>query len=807
MDTLWKDVRYSLRMLRRTPGVAVAAVIALALGIGANSALFSVVDGVLLRPLPYKDSHELYVIRGAFPEHGNVPVSVLELKDLNAMLHTVTSVGAFAQGDVNLTGGGLPPDRIPTGLASPELFPTLGATPILGRNFTADEEKRGADHVAILDYGFWQKRFAGDATVIGNEVMLDNEPYKIIGVLPAGFQIDQHCDLWVPLSQSTPMYDLRGAHWLKAIARVKPGTTAPQLAADLDAFTKRLSELYPKQYSRWTFSSRPYLDEVVGDVRAALFVLLGAVAFVLLIASANVANLMLARAAARNREMAIRTALGASRGRLIRQLLTESLLLAFIGGTLGLLLAVWGVDAMVALAPDALPRAQEITLDARVLAFTIGVSLVSGVVFGLMPALTGSRPDLHESLKDGTRGTSSSRGRLRKTLVVSEVALSLVLLVGAGLMLRSFLTLRSVDPGLHPEHVLTLRVSLPSPTGTPDAAERMRWVAWFDRALERLRGLPGVVEVGATTLLPFDGDTQDTSFDIEGYTPPPGSSPDNEIRSVEAGYFEAMGIPLVSGRLIGRGDTAEAPPIVVINQAMAKKYWPHENALGKRLKLHSSFAPQKDFSTVVGVVGDVRGYGLDQAPRAEMYFPYPQLRYPAALAVVLKTAGDPAALVPSVRAAIAEVDRQQPIFNVTPMTELIATSMAQRRFSLVLMLIFGATALLLAAVGIYGVMSYTVAQRTQEIGIRVALGASPSSVLGMVVRDGMRLVLIGLALGLAGAFATSRLVASLLYGVTATDLVTYGAIALVLALVALLATVIPARRATRVDPMLALRAD
>jgi putative ABC transport system permease protein len=811
MDALWKDVRFALRMLRRTPGVAAAAVVALALGIGANTAIFSVVDGVLLRPLPYQDSRALYVIRGNFVgmERPDVPISYPEFKDILAQSRTLANAGVFAQGDSNLSGAGGPPDRITVGLASATFLPTLGVQPILGRNFTAEEEYKGSDQVALLSFPLWQSRFGSDGNVIGRTITLDNAPYKIIGVLPRGFQIDSPTELWVPLSDTIEMVTRRGAHWLKLVGHTRPGVTRAQLDADLAAMTARAMETYKNNYrGGWSLSEKPLLDDVVGNVRVALFVLLGAVGFVLLIACANVANLMLARATSRNREMAIRTALGAGRARLVRQLLTESLLLSAMGAALGLLLAVWGVDALVAVSPDALPRAAEVALDARVLAFTIGIALVTGVGFGLAPAIAASRPDLNESLKDGTRGTSASRGRLRKTLVVAEVALSLVLLVGTGLMLRSFVKLRAVDPGIRAEHVLTLHASLPGPNGPPTDEDRVRWVTWFDGAAKRLARLPGVEAAAAINVLPFDGNDTDNSFDIENYVPrSEADRPDNETREILPDYFKVMGVPLIRGRLVTDADTFDAPGVVVINQAMAHRYWPNgEDPIGRRVRLHSQ-GKVKAWSTIVGIVGDVHGFGLDKPVRAEMYFPYAQMRRAAGLAIVVRTSGDPAALANAARVALAEHDPAQPIFDVKPMNELVATSLAQRRFSLMLMLVFAAVALLLAAVGIYGVMSYTVAQRTQEIGIRVALGASPASVLAMVVRDGMKLVAVGLALGLVGAVAVTRLASSMLYGVSATDVPTFAAIAAVLAAVALVATIIPARRATRVDPMLALRAD
>jgi putative ABC transport system permease protein len=813
METLWKDLRFALRMLRRSPGVAAAAVIALALGIGANTAIFSVVDGVLLRPLPYQDSRALHVINGKFPSQGlqHVPISHPEFKDILEQTRTLAAVAVFAQGDSNLSGQGAAPDRVVAGLASATFFPTLGVQPILGRNFLAAEERQGNDQVVLLDHGLWQRRFASDPNVTGKELILDNLPYRIIGVLPKGFQIEQKCDLWIPISTSIDMVSVRGAHWLKGVARAKPGVTQAQIAADLEAISERLRETYPNNYKRgvgWGLEAKPLIDDVVGDVRLALWVLLGAVGFVLLIACANVANLMLARAAARNKEMAIRTALGAKRWRLIRQMLTESLILSVAGGALGLLLAVWGVDAMVAMSPDALPRSTEVALDARVLAFTFGVSILTGIAFGLMPALSASRPDLNDSLKDGTRGTSSSRGRLRRALVVAEVGLSMVLLVGTGLMLRSFLQLRDINPGFRPDHVLTMRVSLPTPNGTWTEEDKARFTGFFSRAARRLGELPGVTAAGAITILPLDGDSSDNSFEIENYVPKfTGDLPDSEVREVAPGYFAAMGIPLIRGRLLSEADSKDAPPVVVINQAMAKRYWPNEDPLGKHLKINSKRAPVKEWTTVVGIVGDVRGFGLDKPAKTEMYYHLEQLRRAAGMALVIRTTGDPTTMANAARAAIGEIDAKQPIFNIRTMEDYLARSMAQRRFSLVLMLIFAGVALLLAAVGIYGVMSYTVAQRTQEIGIRVALGATPGRVLGMVVKEGMTLVGIGLGAGLAASLALTRVVSSLLYGVSASDALTYLIIAVALGGVALAATIIPARRATRVDPMNALRSD
>jgi putative ABC transport system permease protein len=552
----------------------------------------------------------------------------------------------------------------------------------------------------------------------------------------------------------------------------------------------------------------PYLSEVVGDVKLPLLVLLGAVAFVLLIACANVANLLLARAATRHREMAIRTALGAGRGRLIRQLLTESLLLAFTGAAVGLGFAAWGLDALVALAPASVPRAAAISLDGRVLGFTIAIAVVTGIAFGLMPALAASRPDLQDALKDGTRGTTAGRGRLRQALVVAEVTLSLVLLVGTGLMVRSFVRLRNVDPGFRADHALSVSISLPVADSKLTDADRERFVRFFADSGARLSQLPGVTAVGGIDIMPLSNSTTDMWFDLEGFTPHDASErPDSEIREVAGNWFAAMGVPIVRGRVFQPSDGENAPLVAVVNQTWVKRRSPDRDPIGRRVRLVSSKEKDPPWATIVGVIGDVRGYGLDQPARDELYFPHEQRRQASLMTMVVRTTRDPATLANAARNAIADVDPAQPIFDVRPLEVLVATSLAQRAFMLTLMMLFGAVALVLAAVGIYGVMAYTVAQRTQEIGIRVALGATSANVVGMVVRDGMKLVALGLAIGSVAALVLTRLGSSLLWGISSADAGTYFGLAALLAGVALVAILIPARRATRVDPMQALRSE
>ena len=809
MQQLIQDLRYAVRGLIKRPGFTFIAVMTLALGIGANSAIFSVVDGVLLRSLPLPDSKSLYAVHmgvATFNRYDG-PLSYPEYQDVVQQTRSFQSIGAWVDSDANLSEGGRA-ERAMLRIVMPSLLPTLGVEPVRGRNFLPEETTKGRDKVALITYGLWQRRFNGSDDAIGKSVYLDNVDYQIVGVLPHDFQFEKPVDLWVPLTTTDPDIQVRNAHFLQVIGRLRPGVSEKSVAADLSAVAKYESDTFPDMFppsAGFDFRARPYLEDIVGDIRLPLYVLLAAVGFVLLIACTNVANLLLAKAAPRQREIALRTALGARRWHLMRQLLTESILLAIIAGGIGVLLATWGTSALVALSPDSLPRAREIGFDWRVVAFTGAIALTTGIVFGLLPAIWGPRVDLTDALKEGSRGSTAGSGRLRKMLVVAEVALSVMLLVGAGLMVRSFSHLRSVNPGFQTDHALTLRVSLPVPNSQISAADEDRFMSFFDRALARLSELPGVTAAGASNMIPLDGNGTDRLIEVEGYVPRDQSDmPDAQNRQATPGFFAAMGIPLVRGRLIERSDDNKAARVLVVNADFAKRFFPNGDAIGKRIRL-GKLTADFPWATIVGIVGDVRGFALDEPPEPTMYWPVAQIRSTPSLAIVIRTESDPAALAPAVRDAIRGIDQTQPIYDMQPLDQLVAKSLGQRRFTLMLMVLFGVIALVLSAIGIYGVMAFAVTQRTQEIGIRMALGASALDVLKMVVGSGMFLAAIGVAVGLIGAFALTRLMASLLFGVSPTDLVTFGLVTAALLMVALLACYIPARRATKVDPLVALR--
>jgi putative ABC transport system permease protein len=801
MDTLLKDIRYGIRMLLKKPGFTVVAVITLALGIGANTAIFSVVNAVLLRPLPYKEPDRLMVIRETklpqFPEFSVSPGNFLDWKAQNTVFERM---GAMNSTSFNLIGTG-DPERLRGMFVSDGFFALFGATPQLGRDFLPEEDKPGSNFVVMLSNGLWQRRFGGDPKIVNQAINLNGQSYTVIGVMPASFRYGgRDLDLWTPIAFTAQQAQNHGGHYLQVVGRLKPDVTVEQARTEMVTIAGRLAAQYPDVNTGWSVKLAPMLEFAVRDIKPALLVLLGAVAFVLLIACANVANLLLARAAGRQKEIAIRTAMGAGRWRIVRQLLTESVLLSLTGGFVGLVLAKWGMDLLLKLAPQNLPRMGDVGLDGRALAFTAAITLLTGVIFGLVPALQASKPNLNEVMKDAGRGSTEGGRRqfIRSTLVVLEVASALVLLVGAGLMIKSFWRLQKVDPGFNPNNGLTASIALPR-RKYPEADQQ---AAFYKQLIENVSTLPGVQAVGASNVIPLGDNDYVLGFVIEGRPAlPAGASQSTNYFAVSAGYFNAMGIPLLRGRVFTEQDTKNTTRVAVINETMAKKFFPGEDPLGKRI--HVTNGPTT-FREIVGIVGDVKQYGLDQETTLQTYEPYTQEPF-TFMSLVVRTAGDPTSLSASIRREVLNLDKEQPVSTITTLDRLVSTSIAQQKFSMLLLGVFAAVAMVLAGVGIYGVLSYAVTQRTHEIGIRMALGAGRRDVLRLVVGHGMMLTLIGVAMGLVAAFLLTRLMATLLFGVSATDPLTFSAIALLLITIALLACWIPAQRATRVDPMIALR--
>ena len=803
MTSLWQDVRYALRMLAKNPGFAIIAVLALTLGIGADTAIFSVVNSVLLRPLPYDESDRLVFLSERSPVLEGMSIAYPNFVDWRDQNDVFENIGVFRRQNFNLTGSG-EPERLIGGQVSADLFDVLKVEAAIGRVFINDEDKPDASPVAVLSHALWQRKFGGDPNILDQSITLDGRPYTVIGIMSADFLPPRQADLWTPVGQVSrdPGWVNRGNHpGLYGVARLKPGVTLDQAREAMDIVATNLEKQYPDSNTGNRVTLAPLLDQYVRNIRPALWVLLGAVGLVLLIACANVANLLLARATARQKEIAIRTALGASRWRIVRQLLTESILLAVAGGSLGLLLANWGVKLIVAISPNSIPRSREISLDNRVLVFTIAVSALTGIIFGLVPALQMSKPDLNETLKDAGRGSTSRRHIARSVLVVAEVALTLVLLVGAGLMIRSFVRLQQVDPGFNYDNLLTFTITLPQRKYPEDQQK----INFFEQLSERLRGLPGVETVGLTSGLPLGNNGWQTSFVIDGQPPPePGKMPLTEAAVASPDYFQSIGIAVLKGRNFTEQDTKDAGRVALIDEEFAKRYWPDEDPIGKRYRAGGS-DPRNPLIEVVGVVRRVKMDGLNQdSNRVQSYYPFRQLPF-GGMTVTVKTTGDPMSIVSASRQQVLSLDADQPLYNVNTMQQLRADSIAPQRLNLMLFGIFGAVALILAAVGIYGVMAYTVTQRTHEIGIRMALGAQPSSVLGLVIRQGMSLAVAGLGIGIIGAWLATRVMSSFLFGISATDTVTFIAVPVVLAAVALAACAFPARRATKVDPMIALR--
>jgi putative ABC transport system permease protein len=815
MGTFWQDVQYGFRMLMKKPGFTLVALVALALGIGANTAIFSVVNAVLLRPLPFDKPERLVMVWGSAPQLGFdvLPATAAESLEWREQNHVFDEVAAFKSWAWNMTGRG-GPEQVWGARVSAGLFPALGVKPILGRTFSPEEDRVGGAKVIVMGHGLWQRSFGSDPSIIGKTVTLNNQSYTVVGVMPQGFkfpggenmlsglQFSPKTELWEPMAFTEEELSNRGTHNLAVIARLKPEATIEQARSEMTSIAAHLAEQYPKYNKGIGIKLVPLHEQVVGDVRPALLILLGTVGFVLLIACANVANLLLARAASRQKEMAIRTALGASRLRVIRQLLTESVLLSLVGGAAGLLLALWGIDALGALIPENIPRANEIGVDARMLGFTLMISLLTGLIFGLAPSLQASKTDINESLKEGTRGASGGphRNRFRSLLVVSEIALALVLLIGAGLLIRSFMRLQQVNPGFDPKNVVAMEIVLPF-IAPSNYTEPQQQAAFFHQALERTQTLPGVQAAAVVSSLPLSGAFESTDIIIEGQPEPPSDqAPQANYTMVSADYFRVMNIPLMKGRALTERDTKDSPGVVVVNETLARRYWPGEEAIGKRLTIGF----EKSAREVVGVVGDVRQNSLDVETPFAVYLPYQQFPY-AGMTLVVRTQSEPASMAAGVRREVQAIDASLPVSNVRSMEEVISTSVSQRRFSMTLLGIFATIALLLSAVGIYGVMAYSVSERVHEIGIRIALGASSSDILRLVVGQGMMLTLMGVGVGLAASLVLTRLMASLIYGVSATDPLTFAGVSLTLAAVALLACYIPARRATRVDPMEALR--
>jgi putative ABC transport system permease protein len=810
MGTFLQDLRYGFRMLVKRPGFTVIAVLALALGIGANTAIFSVVNAVLLRPLPYKDPQRIVAVWETNPQLGaemrnRNEVAMGNFLDWRAQNQTFERMGALTYANANLTGGG-EPERLQSMVVTTDLFDVLGVQPALGRSFRPEEENVASPRVVVLSHGLWQRRFGADPTVVGRTLTINGNQVTVVGVMPQGFQLQfptsMQVEMWLPMRiDPAATVEARNFHYLYVLARLKDGVSLEQSQAGMNSIAGQLQQQYPETNAGKGAHVVSLHKQLVGNVQPYLYVLFAAVGFVLLIACANVANLLLARVAARHKEVAIRIALGASRWRLIRQLLTESILLASVGGLLGLLLAYWGIDLLVALTPGDVPRLNEIGLHAPVFIWTLLVSILTGVLFGLAPALQASKPDLNESLKESGRSSAGlERSRLRNLLVVSEVALALVLLVCAGLMIKSFMRLQQVSPGFEPKNLLTMNISL-SRQKYPEAQKAN---GFYNQLFERVRAVPGVESVGGIDPLPLSDSNGTTSFVVEGGPMlAQADRPEVGERSITPDYFQTMRIPILKGRAFTEQDRENTPRALIVNEALARRYWPNEEVLGKRLGFEDD-ASKQVWWEIVGVVGNVKHERLDAEAKPELFFPYGQSPRNF-MSLVVRTSSDPSMMITGVRDQVLAIDKDQPVFDIKTMEQRLSKSVAQSRFIMLLLGVFSALALILAAVGIYGVMAYVVSLRTHEIGIRMALGAQSRDVLWMVVRQGMTLTLIGVAIGLVAAFALTRLMSSLLYGVTATDPLTFITVALVLSMVALLAIFIPARRATRVDPMEALR--
>jgi putative ABC transport system permease protein len=797
------DIQYGFRQLIQSPGFSFIAILTLALGIGGCTAIFSVVNTVLLRPLDYPDPARLVIMKETqLPQIPEFSVSPPNYLDWEKQTKSYEHIAAYGGASLNLTGEG-EPQRLVGVKATAHYFDVYGVKPVLGRTFLAEEDAPGKNHVVVLGHPFWQRVFGGDGNVVGRQVQLNGEPYTVVGVAPSGFGSANKVDAWTPMA-FTPdetNNDARGGHYLSAIGRLKPDVTVAQAKAELELLAAQLAKQYPDSNKGWGILMSPLQDYAVRDVRGVLYTLLGAVGCVLLIACANIANLLLARATAHHREISIRAALGAGRARLVRQLLTESMLLALCGGTAGVLLARLGLNALLVLAPTNLPRMTDIHLDMGVLIFSIGLSVATGLAFGIAPSWLAAHTDMNESLKQGSRGSTEgrTRGRLRNALVVIEVMFALMLLGGAGLLARSFIQLAHVDPGFNPENATVLRLNLPEKKFPLPEQQ----TAFASAIIDRMKTLPGVQAAGITHSMPLVGDYL-LGFNIEGRPAiAPSDLPSTNYYAVTPEYFRAMGIRLVRGRLFTTQDDARAPRVTIINETLARQYFPNEDPIGKRINITNG---PDTWRQIVGVVGDIKQYGPDRPTTSQSYEPFAQKPF-SSLNVVIRTSGPPAALLGTLRPAVYDVDKDQPVGTIRPLEEIVADSIARQRFAMTLLTIFSLTALVIAAVGIYGVMAYSVVQRTSEFGIRMALGAQRADVLRLVLVQGGKLIGAGLLLGLVATLVTSRVMESMLFNTSAYDPLTLSTITILLGAVALVACLLPANRATKVNPVEALRAE
>ena len=808
METLFQDIRYGIRMMRKSPMVTLVAVISLALGISANTVIFSVVNSILLKSLPFNDPDRIILVWGNIPSEGEdrSQVSATDVDDWRHQNTVFEDVTTYSGWSATLLGEG-ESERIQGIQVGDGFFSIMRATPLMGRTFLPEEQQDGKDFVIVLGYGLWQRRFGDDPNVIDQKISLGGRPYTIVGVLPADFQslpdslVDPRGEFYRPVAEPHDENE-RSARHLRAIARLKPGVSVAQAQAEMNVIAGGLEQQHPSDNTGYGVRLATLPEDTVGGLRPTLLTLFGAVSFVLLIACANVGNLLLVRAAGRQKEVVIRRALGAARSRLARQFLTESVMLAMIGGFSGLLLAQWGVGLVETIGSQATPLLASIPIDVRVLGFTLGISILTGVIFGLAPALGASNPNLSETLKEGGRssGPQASHNRLRSVLVISEVGLALVLLISAGLLIKSVIRLRNVNPGFEAENRLTMNVSLPR-AKYPKAQQ---WNAFYNQLTEHLRELPGVESAGFTSVLPFSGNFDGRGLSIEDHPRPPGEGFNVDLYIVTPSYPETMSLQLLRGRALTEQDAEATPLVALINETMANAMWPDQDPIGKRIKFPGSVKNPQPWRTICGIVRDVKQYALDRKEPMQIYLP--EAQFPTSLmTLVVHTSGDPKNLIAAVRSTIHEMDKDQAAYNIATMEQLLADSISLRRFSMLLLMIFAGVALMLAGIGIYAVISYSVSQRTHEIGVRLALGARRRDIIQLVIRQGMAMALAGVGIGLIATFALTRLMESLLFSVSTTDPATFIVIPIALTIVALGACFVPARRASKVDPMVALR--